>query len=391
MKRISIVFISLLFSAATFAEDGYRFTSVKENPITSIKNQASSGTCWCFSSIAFLESELLRAGKGEYDLSEMYIVRRNYADKADKYARMNGHLNFAQGGSFADAIGMLDEYGLLPETEMPGLNYGETRHNHTELEAVLSAYVKALVGNKKLTTAWRDGFNGILDAYLGHAPEQFGYAGKSYTPQQFASALGLSSGNYISLTSFTHHPFYGKFALEIPDNWRWAESTNLPLDELMQVIDHALENGYTIAWAADVSEAGFSRTGLAAIPDVQDTLNIGADQAHWLGLKQSAKDEALRKRVEAAPVSEPQITQEMRQKAFDNYETTDDHGMQIFGIAKDQNGKKYYMVKNSWGETGNYKGMWYVTEAFVQYKTIGVVVNKNAVPSAIGRKIGLTK
>jgi aminopeptidase C len=387
MKKIIILSVSLLVFIATFAENGYQFTTIKENPVTSVKNQANSGTCWSFSAIGFLESELLRAGKGEFDLSEMYFVRRNYADKANKYARMNGLLNFSQGGGFADVIGAIDEYGLAPEAEMPGLNYGETKHDHDEVEAVLAAYMKAVVNGKKLTTAWLNGLNGILDAYFGTTPEQFNYEGRSYTPQQFASSLGMTSGKYVSLTSFTHHPFYKPFALEIPDNWRWVESNNLPIDELMQVIDNAIENGYTVAWATDVSEPGFSRMGVAAIPDIQDTLNIGSDQAHWLGLKQTEKNDNLKKRVESAPVNEPVITQEMRQIAFDNHETTDDHGMQIYGIAKDQNGKKYYMVKNSWGETGNYNGFWYVTEAFVRYKTISLVVNIDAIPKEIARKI----
>jgi aminopeptidase C len=389
MKTVHLLLVFLFTTITVQAEDGYKFTVIRENPITPVKNQASSGTCWCFSSISFLESELLRSGKGEYDLSEMYVVRRNYSDKAIKYVRMGGHLNFAQGGGFADVIETLDEYGLMPETELPGLNYGDTLHRHNELESVLSGYIKGLVGNKKLTTAWLDGFNGILDAYFGKIPAQFEYGGKTFTPQRFAASLGLKSSDYVALTSFTHHPFYEKFALEIPDNWRWTNSYNLPLDELMQVIDAAIDNGYTVAWATDVSEIGFSRKGIAVIPDVCDTLNIGSDQERWLGLKQADKDKELRERAEKAPVKELEITQEMRQKAFDNYETTDDHGMHIFGVAKDQNGTKYYMVKNSWGMTGNYKGIWYASESFVRYKTIALAVNRNAVPKAICKKLGL--
>jgi len=389
MRKLFILCFALTIAVAGWGQSGYQFTVVKENPITSIKNQANSGTCWSFSGVSFLESELIKMGKGEHDLSDMYIVRRNYADQAQKYVRLSGSLNFAQGGSFADVINTLDEYGVLPEEEMTGLNYGETIHKHGELEGVLSAYLKSLIENKnrKLSTAWFAGFNGILDAYLGKIPESFDYQGKRYTPQSLAANLGLKSDNFISITSFTHHPFYTKFAIEVPDNWRWAESYNLPLDEMMQAIDYALENGYTVAWATDVSEIGFTRNGLAVIPDQEDSEVIGSDQAHWLGLRQSEKDNAIRKKVEEGPVKELTITQQIRQDAYDNYETTDDHGMHIFGIAKDQNGTKYYMVKNSWGTTGNYKGIWYASEAFVRYKTISFVLNKNAVPGNITNKI----
>lgn len=383
--------VSLLVTFCAWADEGYKFKVVKENPITSIKNQSNSGTCWSFSAVGFLESELIKAGKGEFDLSEMYIVRRNYSDKAQKYVRLNGHLNFAQGGSFADVIGTLDEYGVLPNEAMTGLNYGETMHRHGEVEAVLSGYLKAVVSNpnKKLSTAWFNGFNGILDAYFGTIPGTFNYKGVSYTAQSFRDFLGLTSKDYVSITSFTHHPFYSKFAVEIPDNWRWAESYNVPLDEMMAIIDNAIENGYTIAWGTDVSEIGFTRNGLGVVPDMESTENIGSDQAHWLGLSQTEKNKEIREKVEAGPVKELTINQEMRQKAYDNYETTDDHGMQIYGIAKDQKGNKYYMVKNSWGETGKYKGIWYVSETFVRYKTVNFFVNKKAIPQAVADKLSL--
>lgn len=389
MKKLLTFPVLLFVAVVAWADSGYRFTVVKENPITSIKNQSNSGTCWCFSGLGFLESELLRTGKGEYDLSEMYIVRRNYSDKAQKYVRLNGSLNFAQGGSFADVFETLDEYGVLPNAELPGLNYGESMHKHGEVEAVLTGYLKGLIENKnkKLSTAWFTGFNSVLDAYFGAIPQNFTYGGKSYTPQSFAQSLGLKSENYLSFTSFTHHPFYSAFAVEVPDNWRWALSYNLPLDEMMAAIDHALENGYTVAWATDVSEVGFTRNGLAVVPDDAAPENIGSDQAHWLGLRQADKDGALKRKVEAGPVKEVTVTQETRQIGYDNYETTDDHGMQIYGIARDQNGTKYYMVKNSWGETGNYNGIWYASEAFVRYKTISFVIHRDAVQKDIARKL----
>lgn len=391
MKKVFLLTALALSSLCLSAQgtSGYQFSVVKENPITPIKNQGSSGTCWSFSAVGFLESELLRMNKGEQDLSEMYIVRRNYKDKAEKYVRLNGHLNFAQGGSFADVIETINEYGIVPNEAYAGLNYGEDMHKHSEMESVLSGYVQAIVENKnkRLSTAWKNGLDGVLDAYLGKVPEQFTYKGKSYTAQSFAKELGLNSDNYISLTSFTHHPFYAPFALEIPDNWRWALSYNLPLDEMMKTIDYALENGYTVAWATDVSEVGFTRDGLAVIPDETAPENIGSDQAHWLGLSAKEKNNLLINKIEAGPVKEKTITQEMRQKSFDNYETTDDHGMQIYGIAKDQNGTKYYMVKNSWGNAGKYDGIWYASEAFVKYKTMSVVINKNAMPKDIANKL----
>lgn len=386
-KKFLVLAISLAAVCNIFAQ--YQFTVVKENRITPVKNQNNSGTCWSFSGVGFLESELIRMGKGEHDLSEMYIVRRNYKDQAEKYVRLSGNLIFAQGGSFADVIETLNEYGVIPEESYQGLNYGEDMHVHGELEAVLKGYVKGVIENKnrKLSTAWKNGLDGILDAYLGVVPGEFTYQGKKYTPQSFAQSLGLKQENYISLTSFAHHPFYEPFAVEVPDNWRWALSYNLPIDDFMKVMDQAIENGYTVAWASDVSEIGFTRDGIAVIPDESASENVGSDQAHWLGLSRNEKNSALRKRVSEGPVKEKTITQEMRQIAYDNYETTDDHGMQIFGIAKDQNGTKYYMVKNSWGEAGKYKGFWYASEAFVRYKTLSIIIHKDAIPKDISKKL----
>lgn len=394
MKKAVLLSVALFASLSSWAQTnnaGYQFKVVKENAITPVKNQASTGTCWSFSGVGFLESELLRMGKGEHDLSEMYIVRRNYEDKADKYVRLHGSLNFAQGGSFADVIETLDQYGVVPNDVYAGLNYGETAHKHSEVEALLTGYVKTVTEkqNGKLSTAWFKGLNGVLDAYFGTKPENFSYKGQSYTPQSFAQSLGMTASNYVSLSSFTHHPFYAPFAVEVPDNWRWALSYNLPLDEMMKTVDNAIENGYTVAWATDVSETGFTRNGIAVVPDEAAPENIGSDQAHWLGLSAKDKVDSMRKKIESAPVKELTITQELRQKGYDNYETTDDHGMQIYGIAKDQNGTKYYMVKNSWGEAGQYKGLWYVSEAFVRYKTISIVVNKSSIPKDIASKLKL--
>jgi len=392
MNRILSLFTALMLTLLVSAQEtatAYTFTVVKENPITSIKNQFNTGTCWSFSGVGFLESELLRMNKGEHDLSEMYIVRKNYEDKAVKYARLHGNLNFSPGGSFADVVETIDDYGILPDSIYKGLNYGTDSHDHGEMDKVLKGYMKSLVENSTLTTAWFNGFKGILDAYLGEVPQTFIYKGKQYTPQSFAALLGLKSDDYVSLTSFTHHPFYSKFPIEVPDNWRWADSYNLPLDEMIAAIDNAIMNGYTVAWASDVSEPGFSRLGIAIVPDENAPENAGSDQAKWLDLSPREKNNFVREKIGREILKEKTITQEMRQQDFDNFKTTDDHGMQIYGIANDQNGNKYYMVKNSWGMTGPYNGIWYASEAYVRYKTTSIVVNKKALPPSIVKKIGL--
>ncbi|HNT47438.1 MAG TPA: C1 family peptidase [Bacteroidales bacterium] len=399
MKRILICIIAL--AAITLQataqeqekknEEGFLFTVIKENPITPVKNQSSTGTCWSFSSLGFMESELLRMGKSEYDLSEMFVVSRTYTDKADKYIRLDGALNFAQGGGFDDYLYVLRKYGMVPDEVMPGLNYGEDVHRHGELTAVLTGIVEAVKKNpnRKLSTAWKNAFQGALDAYLGKVPESFEYKGTTYTPLSFAASLGFNPDDYISITSFTHHPYYTQFALEIPDNWLWGTSFNVPIDEMMSVIDHAIMEGYTVLWASDVSEQGFGRNGIAMYPTTDPREMIGSDQARWLEMSATERSNAFRNLK--APVAEiKEVTQEMRQEAYDNKQTTDDHGMQIYGIAKDQNGTKYYMVKNSWGDdAGNYKGLWYVTEKFVQYKTMDIQVHKNSIPRDIKKKLNL--
>lgn len=371
-------------------EDGYQFTTVKEVKITPVKNQNRTGTCWSFSGVGLIEAELLRTGKGEYNLSEMFIANHSYKDKADKFVRLHGKLNFAQGGSFADVIYVFKHYGAVPADLYKGLEYGENTHVHGELSEIATAYVNAVVKNpdKKLSTAWKKGFDGVIDTYLGKLPETFTYQGKQYTPKSFGESLGLNFDDYVSLTSYTHHPFYSQFPLEIEDNWRWAQSYNLPIHELMEVFDHAINNGYTIAWGSDVSERGFTRNGIAVAADIEALESSGSDQARWVGLSRTEKEAEIRKMVEK-PCKEIEVTQELRQQAYDNYQTTDDHGMLIYGIAKDQTGKKFYMVKNSWGTESKYKGHWYASETFVAYKTMNIVLHKDALPKAIKSKLGI--
>lgn len=368
-------------------EDGYQFTTVKEVKITPVKNQNRTGTCWSFSGVGLIEAELLRTGKGEYNLSEMFIANHSYKDKADKFVRLHGKLNFAQGGSFADVIYVFKHYGAVPADLYKGLEYGENTHVHGELSEIATAYVNAVIKNpdKKLSTAWKKGFDGVIDTYLGKLPETFTYQGKQYTPKSFGESLGLNFDDYVSLTSYTHHPFYSQFPLEIEDNWRWAQSYNLPIHELMEVFDHAINNGYAIAWGSDVSERGFTRNGIAVAADIEALESSGSDQARWVGLSRTEKEAEIRKMVEK-PCKEIEVTQELRQQAYDNYQTTDDHGMLIYGIAKDQTGKKFYMVKNSWGTESKYKGLWYASETFVAYKTMNIVLHKDALPKAIKSK-----
>ena len=374
-------------------EEGFVFTTVKANPVTSVKNQNRAGTCWCYSTMAFLESELLRMGKGEYDFSEMFIVHNTYLDRADKAVRTHGDVSFSQGGSFYDVLYGMEKFGMVPEAEMrPGVMYGDTLSNHNELTAVSNAVVDAIAKGRLRSLQkdnnnqmlWKKAIESIHDIYLGERPEKFNYNGKEYTPQSFFQTLGLKADDYVSLTSYTHHPFYSSFVLEIQDNWRWAQSYNLPIDELMQVFDNAIMNGYTIAWGSDVSENGFNRNGVAVLPDEDKAQELsGSDMAHWLKLKPEEK------KLTSKPQPQKWVSQEERQVAYDNYETTDDHGMQIYGIAKDQEGTEYYMVKNSWGTNSKYKGHWYASKAFVRYKTMNIVVHKNALPKDIAKKLGI--
>ena len=373
--------------------EGFRFTTIDSIAITPVKDQNRSSTCWSYSTIGFLESELLRMGKGEYDLSEMFVVHHTMLDRAEYSVRMYGTAEFAPGGSAYDVIYCLKNYGMVPQDVMPGIQYGSTPADtlpvHAELDAIAGGVVKAVTnsGLKKLTPVWKKALTAVYDTYLGECPATFIYNGKEYTPKSFAAELGLNADDYVSITSYTHHPYYTTFALEVPDNWRMDQMYNVPMEEMMAIIDNALAKGYTLAWGADVSEICFTRKGLGVVPEEEKAVDLtGSDAARWLGLSATDKREELTKK----PLPEKTITQEMRQAAYDSWENTDDHGMQIFGTAKDQNGKRYYMVKNSWGtKRSEYKGIWYVSEAYMQYKTNDVLVHKNAIPKEIRKKLGI--
>ena len=378
--------IAISASAQTAKAPEYEFTTIKENPVTSIKNQYRSGTCWCYSALSFIESEILRTKGQEVDLSEMFVVGRSYHDRAVKYVRLDGHLNFAAGSSFGDVLHVIKDYGIIPQDVYSGFNYGTEMPEQAELDAAIKGYADAIKKNpnKKLTTAWINGLDGILNAYLGEAPATFTVDGVEYTPESYRDFLGINYDDYVNITSFTHHPFYEPFIIEVCDNWRWDSAYNLPMDEMMEVMYNAIDKGYTIAWGSDVSEKGFTRNGLAVMPVEEKKAAAGSDQERWVGKAAETQEE-----VKAELPKEMTITQEMRQDAYDRKTTTDDHGMHIYGVAQDQNGTKYFMVKNSWGETGKYKGIWYASDAFVRYKTLNIVVHKDALPKHIAKKLGI--
>ncbi len=396
MSRLKLLFpiaiaILLFISATAAAQSGYTFTDVKRLPATSVKDQYKSGTCWSFSTLSFFESELLRMGKGEYDFSDMFPVRVSYADKANKYVRMNGTINFGSGGAAHDVMVTFEKYGIVPEEVYRGLNYGTGNHNHAEIDALLKAYMDAVVKNpnKELSTAWYPGFEGILDAYFGKYPESFTYKGKNYTPKSFYEQLGLNMDDYVEISSFNHHEFYKPFILEVPDNWIWSSVYNVKIDEMTRIIDNSINLGYTVAWGTDNSDKGFSwKNGLAVIPSEDPADLDESDKAKWEQLSSREKNSVF---YDFSKIrKEKVITQELRQKAFDNLTTTDDHGMHITGLARDQNGTKYYIVKNSWNVENNpYQGYLYVSEPFVQYKTTAILVNKNAIPADIRKKLGI--
>lgn len=400
MKKIMTFALLALVALGASAQDTDKkenpnkpvFTTIKEIPITSIKNQNRSGTCWDYSTLSFFEAEILKKSGKTYDLCEAFVANKNYMDRATQVVRLHGDCQFSQGGSAYDVYYVLKNYGICPEDAMPaaGSLYGDTLNNFNEFFSLMEPYVAAVSKNKadKISGQWKVGLQGILDAYLGECPESFTYQGKTYTPKSFAASLGLDWDDYVSITSYTHHPFYTAFAVEVQDNWRNPLSWNLPMDEMARIIDNAIEQGYTVAWGGDVSEEGFTRTGLAYMIDSKKAQSLaGSDMARWLKLSKAEKKSA----IDSLGCKVPEVipTQEQRQERYDNWELTDDHGMLIYGIAKDQNGKEYYMVKNSWGDAGDYNGIWYMTKNFIIANTMDYMVNKNAIPKDIRKKLGI--
>jgi bleomycin hydrolase len=380
---ISLVFFTFAISAqerTNKKESEYKFTVVKNLEGTPVQNQNQTSTCWSFSSLSFFESEMIRLGKGsDFNLSEMFVVNKVYSLKADNYIRMHGKTNFGEGGGFPDAINVLKNYGMVPEEVYTGKKDPAAPHNHKLLETTLKNILlpASLDETQKIDFSFlHNTVVAACDEYLGKIPEKFEFKGKSYTPKTYAEATGLNPDDYVFLTSFSHHPFYSQFVLEIPDNWNWQSVYNLPLSEFQEVMNNAINTGYTFAWGADVSEKGFLRAdGLAIIPE-----NYA-----------SKMSDEEKKNLSVKPQKQMVITQELRQKAFDNYETQDDHGMHVVGLVKDQNNTPYYIVKNSWGKESNQcDGYFYASESYVLYKTTSIMLHKKAIPAAIAKRLGIT-
>ena len=397
MKKIFTLALLAVFALNANAEEKKDenknkpvFTTIKANPITSVKDQNRSGTCWDYSTLSFFEAEILKATGKTYDLCESFVANKDYMDRAVQVVRLHGDCQFAQGGSAYDVYYVLKNYGICPEDAMPfpGSLYGDSLNNFNEFFGQLEPYVAGIARSKanKISSQWKVGLQGILDAYLGKCPESFTYQGKKYTPKSFAASLGLNWDNYVSITSYSHKPYYTQYAVEVQDNWRNPLSWNLPMEDMARIIENAIMNGYTVAWGGDVSEPGFTRKGLAYFYDTKKMESLsGSDMARWLKMSPAKRTNLVDSLGCTVPELEP--TAEQRQQRFDNWELTDDHGMLIYGIAKDQNGKEYYMVKNSWGETGDYKGTWYMTKNFIIANTMDYMVNKNAIPKDILKKI----
>ena len=397
MKKIFTLALLAVFALNANAEEKKDenknkpvFTTIKANPITSVKDQNRSGTCWDYSTLSFFEAEILKATGKTYDLCESFVANKDYMDRAVQVVRLHGDCQFAQGGSAYDVYYVLKNYGICPEDAMPfpGSLYGDSLNNFNEFFGQLEPYVAGIARSKanKISNQWKVGLQGILDAYLGKCPESFTYQGKKFTPKSFAASLGLNWDNYVSVTSYSHKPYYTQYAVEVQDNWRNPLSWNLPMEDMARIIENAIMNGYTVAWGGDVSEPGFTRKGLAYFYDTKKMESLsGSDMARWLKMSPAKRTNLVDSLGCTVPELEP--TAEQRQQRFDNWELTDDHGMLIYGIAKDQNGKEYYMVKNSWGETGDYKGTWYMTKNFIIANTMDYMVNKNAIPKDILKKI----
>ena len=347
----------------------YQITETLNVPHTAVDNQGSSGTCWCFAGVGFVEAEILRMYGKDFNLSEMFVVRNAWAEKVAKFVRMHGNSTLSQGGEVCDVLYMINQYGMMPEEAYTGKVIGEERHMHNEMNEVINGVARAVIknGNKKISPAYPKALNGVLDAYLGEVPADFTFEGKKYTPKSFADAYPIHPDDYIEICSFTAEENHKPCMVEIPDNWTWTPAYNMTLDELMGAVDYALEHGYTLGWAQDVSNAGFSRKeGVGIVPE-------------------DPKDENLWKAI----VPEKQVTDEDHQNAYDNWDVGDDHSMLVVGIAKDQNGNKYYKIKNSWGPAGPNEGYWYCSEQYLRQYTIFFTLHKDALSKSMRKSLNL--
>jgi len=357
------------------SKDHFTFTDVINLENTSIKDQGSSGTCWSYSGNSFIESEMIRMGKKPVELAQIFTARNAYVEKGKMYVKMHGAVTLGEGGAFHDVMNMYKKYGTVPRSAYTGLQEGQTRNNFSEMSKMSESVLASVIKNDKLSENWVKAYTSVIDTYLGEAPTEFTYEGKKYTPKTFADqVVGVKAEDYVEISSLKEYPYYTKFTLLVPDNWSFDQVYNVKMDELVETVDNALKNGYTVAWAGDVSEKGFSwKNGVAFVPEIDFAQMTTEQKAEMFN----------------GPKAEKKVTEDDRQKAFDNYETTDDHGMHITGVAKDQNGKEYYIVKNSWGLSNDYKGYMYMTKEFMKYKATGIMLHKNAVPKAIAKKLAI--
>lgn len=395
-RIISVLLIAFLFLNASAQPGknaktgGYQFNTLVSLDATPVKNQSRTGTCWCFATTSFIESELMRMGKGEYDLSEMFVVRHNYIDRLqDNYLR-RGNGNLGPGSLSHDWMEVFSDHGMVPEEVYTGINYDSETHNHSELQSFINAIAEVPVKMRNESKEYHEIVDAVLDTYLGEIPESFNYKGTTYTPQTFAASLDINPDDYVQITSFSHFPFYTKGQVEVPDNWRHEKMYNVPIDELTEIMDYALNNGYTVDWDGDVSEKGFSHTnGVAINPDVSKPEDLsGTDRARFEDMSPSERLEEVYKFEN--PFPEIDVTQEIRQEGYESFVTTDDHLMHVTGIVEDQNGTKYYITKNSWGTARNrFGGYLNMSESYVKAKVIFIMVHKDAVPAAIRGKLGI--
>jgi len=396
IKYIFLLCVAIPFfgfgQTTTNAEgSSYAFTKIAHLDATPVFSQGNTGTCWSFSGLSFFESELIRKGNKNPDaLSQMFVVRKSYENKADKFIRMDGKINFSEGGAFHDIPWVIKNYGIVPFDVYNGLN-GSENYDHAEFFEVLNGAMQGMLkfstsSQNGISSNWKPAIYGILDAYMGKDIKEFDFKGKKYTPQTYAQSIGLNMDEYVSLTSFTNHQPYAKCQLAIPDNYNWGDSYNVALDDLMSTVENALSNGYTIAWGADVSEKGFSfKNGIALVPEDMSTIQVsGKDNKNYSNAGANKSSNAF-----LSPVKEISVNAELRQKGYDNKTTTDDHGMHIVGLYKDQNGTKYVLVKNSWGTSNLPKGYLYVSESYFKLKTINIYLHKDAVPAELKKKINL--
>lgn len=379
MQKIALSILFAVFATALFAQktETYQFKDIKRLAATPVKDQQKTGTCWAFSSASFLESEALRMGKGEVNLSEMFVVRHIYRQKCENYVRRQGTAQLGEGGLAHDLMNAVKQYGIVPESVYPGRQNPNKPFDHSQLEKNLKAMCSEFVAQGKagkLSEKWLSQVDSVLDAEFGKVPLQFEVGSTMFTPVSYRDFLGIQPDNYVHISSFTHHPFYEKFILEVPDNWANGQFYNLPLSEMMRSLNHALQQNYSVEWDADVSNTGFSApNGIAIVPEKD-----------W-------KDRSVAERQNAFKVweAEKNVTQEYRQQLFDKQVTTDDHLMHIVGMLDEAHGGDFYVVKNSWGEISDLKGYVNVSESYMRLNTISFTVHKNALPADVQRRLGI--